>query len=446
MKTLFQNRHFQSFTGNGVMAVFSILTYSILFRFLSEADMGNWVFFQFSFLLLDTFRTGLLQTALIKFYAGADEARQRCVAGSAWYIGLLVTGGFVALNLAAMLFINYFQDIGVRVLLYWFGMTLAVTLPFNVAIWILQAEQRFDRILWLRLLNQGSFIVLVFTLYLVKEVNLLRIIQAFLGSSLLSSVVVVVMGWSRLTALSYRTPAVVRELFHFGKYSFGTFLCSNLLRSSDTFIIKFMLGPAALAVYNLPQRLLEIIEIPLRSGLGTAMPSMSAAVNRQRDDEVVVLLKKYAGFLTLLFVPIVVGVLVFADVIVGLIGGGKYVATEAANLYRILIVCSLLFPLERFLGVTLDIIGRPQLNLVKVVLALAVNVVADVACIYFTRNIYGVAAASIITLLASTAYGYFILRRYLPISFSGIPELAAEEVRGRLDGVLRRLRPAKTGA
>jgi O-antigen/teichoic acid export membrane protein len=99
MKALFQNRHFQSFTGNGVMAVFSILTYSILFRFLSEADMGNWVFFQFSFLLLDTFRTGLLQTALIKFYAGADEMRQRCVAGSAWYIGLLVTGGFVVLNL-----------------------------------------------------------------------------------------------------------------------------------------------------------------------------------------------------------------------------------------------------------------------------------------------------------------------------------------------------------
>jgi O-antigen/teichoic acid export membrane protein len=129
---------------------------------------------------------------------------------------------------------------------------------------------------------------------------------------------------------------------------------------------------------------------------------------------------------------------------VGLIGGGKYVATEAANLYRILIVCSLLFPLERFLGVTLDIIGRPQLNLVKVVLALVVNVVADVACIYFTRNIYGVAAASIITLLASTAYGYFILRRYLPISFSGIPELAAEELRGQFDGLMRRLRPAKT--
>jgi O-antigen/teichoic acid export membrane protein len=330
------------------------------------------------------------------------------------------------------------------VLLYWFGLSLVITLPFNVAIWILQAEQRFDRILYLRLLNQGSFIVLVFSLYLLKEVNLTRVIQAFLGSSLLSSVVVVATGWARLGAVRHRTPEVVRELFHFGKFSFGTFLCSNLLRSSDTFIIKFMLGPAALAVYNLPQRLLEIIEIPLRSGLGTAMPSMSAAVNRKRDDEVVELLKKYTGFLTLLFIPIVVGVLVFADVIVGLVGGGKYVATEAANLYRILIVCSLLFPLERFLGVTLDIIGRPQLNLVKVVLALAVNVVADIACIHFTRSIYGAAWASVFTLLASTAYGYFVLRRFIPINFSGVPELAATEIRGQLDTVLRRFRPVKS--
>jgi O-antigen/teichoic acid export membrane protein len=444
MTALLRNRHFQSLTGNGVMAVFSVLTYSILFRFLSEADMGNWIFFQFSFLLLDTFRTGLLQTALIKFYAGADAVRQRCVAGSGWYIGLLVTALFVVLNVVALPFMGYVHDVGVLVLLYWFGLSLVITLPFNVAIWILQAEQRFDRILYLRLLNQGSFIILVFSLYLLKEVNLTRVIQAFLGSSLLSSVVVVATGWARLSAVRHRTPEVVRELFHFGKFSFGTFLCSNLLRSSDTFIIKFMLGPAALAVYNLPQRLLEIIEIPLRSGLGTAMPSMSAAVNRKRDDEVVELLKKYTGFLTLLFIPIVVGVLVFADVIVGLVGGGKYVATEAANLYRILIVCSLLFPLERFLGVTLDIIGRPQLNLVKVVLALAVNVVADIACIHFTRSIYGAAWASVFTLLASTAYGYFVLRRFIPINFSGVPELAATEIRGQLDNVLRRLRPVKS--
>ena len=442
MKAVLRNRHFLSLVGNGAMAVFSVLTYSILYRFLSEVDMGNWIFFQFAFLLLDTFRTGLLQTAVIKFYAGADETRRTTVSGSAWYIGLLITATFVVINLVALGFAGYFTDAGVLVLLKWFGLSLAVTLPFNVGVWILQAEERFDRILYIRLLNQGSFIIVVFSLYLLKSVNLSHVIYAFIFSSLLTSIVAVAAGWARLGTLKNRTSAGIWEIFHFGKYSFGTFLCSNLLRSSDTFIVKFMLGPAALAVYNLPQRLLEIIEIPLRSGLATAMPSMSAAVNQHREGEVVDLLKKYAGFLTLLFIPIMVVVLLFADVMVGLIGGGKYVHTEAANIYRILIVCSLLFPLERFLGVTLDIVNKPQLNLIKVMLALGVNALADIVCIRLTHSIYGAAWASVFTLVASTAYGYIVLLRYLPINFRGVLGLAIAEVRNQLDNLSKKAKPA----
>lgn len=444
MLSVLKNRHVLSLAGNGVMAIFSILTYSILYRVLSGADTGNWIFFQFSFLLLDAFRTGLLQTALIKFYAGADAARQATVAGSSWYIGLLVTGGFVVLNLLALPVIPRFSDAGVLMLLTYFGLSLIVTLPYNVAIWVLQAEQRFDHILYIRLLNQGSFILLTVLLYLLQKVTLQSVVYSFLASALLTSVVALVMGWTRISTLQHKTAACVREVFHFGKYSFGTFLCSNLLRSSDTFIIKFMLGPAALAVYSLPQRLLEIIEIPLRSGLATAMPDMSAAVNRKRSDEVAYTLKKYAGLLTLLFVPIVICVLLFADVIVSLIGGGKYNHTEAANIYRILIVCAMLFPIERFLGVTLDIINKPQINLIKVILALAVNASADVMCIRLTGSVYGAAAASIFTLLASLAYGYWALNKYLPLNFHDTFPLAFSELRTRTDVLFRKARLSKS--
>ncbi|WP_210520370.1 lipopolysaccharide biosynthesis protein [Hymenobacter terricola] len=429
MKTLLTNRHFLSLTGNGVMAVFSMLSYIILYRFLSETDMGNWVFFQFAFLLLDTFRTGLLQTALIKFYSGADETRKRDVAGSSWYIGLMVTSIFIVINIIAFVFIGLISDAGVLVVMKWFGISLAVTLPYNVSIWILQAEQRFDRILYIRLLNQGSFIILIFSLYLFHAVDLQGVIYSFIFGAFLTSFVAVAGGWARLTSIRHRTQATVREIFHFGKFSFGTFLCANLLRSSDAFIVKFMIGPAALAVYNLPQRLLEIIEIPLRSGLATAMPSMSTAVNQRREAEVVYILKKYTVLLTLLFVPIIITMFVFADVIVGLVGGGKYVSTEAANIYRIALLCSLLYPLERFLGVTLDIINKPQLNLIKVILALTVNVLADIICIKVMGNIYGAAVASVFTLMASTIYGYVTLHRYLPITFRGTIDLAVFELR-----------------
>lgn len=437
------NRHFLSFTGNGVMAVFSVLAYGLLYRFLAPADMGNWVFFQFAFLLLDSFRTGLLQTALIKFFAGADAARQQTVAGSAWYLGLLVTGGFFGLNILALPLLNWATDAGVLVLLRWFGLALVVTLPYNVATWMLQAEQRFDRILYIRLINQGSFIVLVFIAYLLDRINLSVVMYAFLLSSLLTSVVATGAGWARVGALSHRTAAVVREIFHFGKYSFGTYLCANLLRSSDTFIIKFMLGPAALAVYNLPMRLLEILEIPLRSGLATAMPSMSAAVNRYRDAEVAAIMVRYVGFLTLLFLPVAVGAGLLADVLVGAVGGEKYVATEAATIYRLMLASALLFPLERFLGVTLDIINKPHLNLVKVLLALGVNVAADIICIKLTGSVYGAALASVFTLLVSAVYGYVVLGRYLPLRLQSILPLALDEVVRRGTVLFQKILPSK---
>jgi O-antigen/teichoic acid export membrane protein len=64
-----------------------------------------------------------------------------------------------------------------------------------------------------------------------------------------------------------------------------------------------MLGPAALAVYNIGLRLMEIVEIPLRSFAATAMPSLSAAFNKPDKEEVVYILKKYTGVLTMLLIP-----------------------------------------------------------------------------------------------------------------------------------------------
>jgi len=121
-----------------------------------------------------------------------------------------------------------------------------------------------------------------------------------------------------------------------------------------------MLGPASLAIYNLPQRLLEIIEIPMRSFMATAMPEMSVAANKEDMVSVATIMKKYAGLLTMALIPIAVVGILTSDIVVGLIGGGKYVHSEAANVFRIFLLFSVLNPLDRFMGITLDIIHKPQ--------------------------------------------------------------------------------------
>jgi len=183
----------------------------------------------------------------------------------------------------------------------------------------------------------------------------------------ISSLVVLFCGWTGIRALPKFRRTAVKEIYHFGKFSVGTSISSNLLRSSDTFIINFTLGSASVAIYNIAQSLMNIIDVPLRSFVATAMSSLSRAQNNNRKEEVEYILKKYAGALTLVFIPVAIGAVIFADVAVSFLGGGKYVGTPAANIFRIFMIFAIFFPIDRFTGVTLDVIHQPKYNFYKVI-------------------------------------------------------------------------------
>ena len=133
--------------------------------------------------------------------------------------------------------------------------------------------------------------------------------------------------------------------------------------------------------------------------------------------------------------------MLLADVPIRLIGGAKYAGTEAANLLRIAIGMAILFPIDRFSGVALDVLGKPRLNLLKVFLMLAINVVGDFVGIRLCGNVYGVALASFPTILAGFLFGYFLLNKSLPVTISQVLRVGLVECRL----LLRRLlgRPAR---
>ena len=432
------NKHFLSLAGNGTMSVLSMVTYAILYRLLPEADMGNWVFFQFIFALLDAMRTGFLQTALVKFYAGSSLERKTAIAGSTWYLAIILTALVVVVNIPLFFARSIIADSGIQLFIQWYGLSFLFSLPFNVTFWMLQAEERFDRILVLRIINQGSFIVSLLVLLFLRRINLQTVVYVYLASSLCTSIAAIALGWARLSSIRAKSSQNIKELFHFGKYSVGTYVCSNLLRSSDSIIIKFMIGPAALAVYNVAQKVGEVIELLIRSFLGTAMPAMATAFNQHDEGKVVHIMKKYAGTLTLFLVPVTIGMFVFADVLVLILGGHKYEQSEAVNLLRIFMVLAITFPIDRFFGITLDIIHKPQLNMIKVILTLIINVVTDIIAIRLVGNIYGAAVASFITLIFGICFGYFTLRKYLPFNFNGVLRLGFEETKHMILTTLRK--------
>lgn len=402
------------------MSVLAMITVAVLYRALTVEEIGYWVFFQTVAVLLDTFRTGFLQVALVKFYTGTQNERAKEVLGSVWFLAIVITAVLGLINLLFVPFKSYFDNPAILVIIQWFGWSFLSTLPSGIASWILQADQRFDRLLILRIVTQGSFILSVILLIVFDLMQLQNVFIANIASASLASLIAVLSGWSGIKTLGAKTASCVKEIYHFGKYSVGTTISANMLRSADTFIVAYMLGPAAVAIYNLPGRLMEIIEIPLRSTLATAMSSLAKAFNTGNKREVAYILQKYAGTLTVAFVPLAIGAILFADIATGLLGGGKYVDSEAANLLRIMMLLAIFYPIDRFIAVSLDIIHQPKANFVKVLLMLLVNVIGDFVGIYLTGNLYGAALATSLPLIVGIFYGYYRFNQHIPFKLSNI--------------------------
>ncbi|CAN5464576.1 hypothetical protein BH09BAC6_BH09BAC6_28670 [soil metagenome] len=422
------NKHTLSLASNAVMPVVGMVTVGLLARNLSKPDFGNWIFFLITFTLANTFRTGFLQTSLIKFYAGAEKQRALTVAGSAWFVGFGLTVLLGLISLGAYIF--YHGHPATELTIKWFAIIYFSTLPSSIAMWLLQAEEKFGRVFFLMLTSQLSFLIGIVILMFLHQTNFNIVIHVYFSCVVFTSLFAVVCGWAQFISIKNNTWACMKELIHFGKFSVGTSISSYLLRSSDTFVIKFMFAdPAVVGIYYLPQRLMEVIEIPLRAFIATGLPAMSAAAQRNDKKQVTHIMKKYAGFLTITIVPVAVAAFIGADLVVALLGGQKFAGSEAANVFRIFMCFAILLPVDRFFGITLDIMNKPHLNMIKVLLMLGVNVVGDIAGVYLFHTLYAVAISSIFTFIVGVVFGYVALKKELDFSVKDIFTLGFAELR-----------------
>jgi len=424
---LIRNKYFLSLAGNIIMSGLGLITMTLIYRALSKTEAGTWVFFQSVLLLVDTFRSGFLTTAFIKFYAGATKERTAEVAGSAWFLGLLITGALAIVSVCCHLFLTGINDEGLLLFFKWAGLYYAFSLPWFLATCVIQGEQKFDRLLYIRLSNQGSFIVFIVVLIVIGKITLFNVLYAYLTSNFITSVYALLKGWTRIAALTKRTKTNIIEIYHFGKYSVGSALSSNMFSTSDTFIINFMLGKPALAIYNLGQTLMQLVEIPLRSFAVTAMPELASAYNQNNRAGVIQIMKKYAGMLSVILIPAALIGCALADVPIYIIGGGKYAGTEAANVFRLFLTFAIIFPPDRFFALTLDVIHQPKINFYKVLVMLAVNISSDFLGISITHNVYGIAFATILPILTGTIIGYWALNKYFKFSFWSIFKVGYDE-------------------
>ncbi|MCD4773527.1 MAG: hypothetical protein K8R41_09120 [Bacteroidales bacterium] len=411
---LFNNNNFLSLSNNIVVAIFGFFSFFILVRTLEPDIFGEWVLYITAGNFIEMLRFGIMRTAIIRFLSGAKGEEKKKLIGSNWVIGLIATLIIVVIIwFIYFIFRNSIESSGYLLFFIWYPILALLNLPFNSALSILHAEQKFDKLLIIRLINVGVFVVFLTINIIFIHWGIMEIVFAHLFFNFLTSLICMIYKWDGIQYFFKATRKTNKLIINFGKYSTGSFIGSNLLKSTDAFLIGIsaFMGTTGVALYSVPLKLTEILEIPLRSYVATAFPKMSKASIENNIKEVKHIYYSYTGGLTYLLLPIVIIGFIFAEEFVYIIGGKNYI--ETANIFRVFCIYGLFIPIDKFTGVALDSINKPRKNFYKVVYMASANIIGDYLVIFLISKF--LLTFSIITLLPeyfSTGMVYSISSHY----------------------------------
>lgn len=428
VKKVIREENFLSLAGNLIIALLGLAGFALLARSFSLDIFGQWVLFISSGSFIEMFRFGITNTAIIRYLSGVNKEDRISYIGSNGLIGLiatiLISGVLIICHFA---FTNAIQRAGYELFFTWYPLLALINLPLNTALVVMQADQKFGKILLVKAINSVSFFLILVVNYFFLKMTLLQLVWAMLITNAITSGVCMVSGWDGLRHIRKATRHTNKVLLDFGKYTTFTLIGTNLLRSADTLIISLSpLGTAAVALYSIPMKLTELQQIPLRSFVATAFPKMSKASIQGKVQEVKELFYTYSGAMSYLFVFVSIFTFVFAGFFVLILGGKQYLGVDpitgfnTVNIVRVFSIYGLLLPIDRMTGIGLDSINRPRINFIKVLYMVIANVIGDLIAIYIFKSLILVAVGSIIFTVIGIWIGFYYLSNELTLEYSRI--------------------------
>jgi O-antigen/teichoic acid export membrane protein len=278
----------------------------------------------------------------------------------------------------------------------------------SVATWFCQAKQGFKQMLYVRAASQLSFMAFVFA-GLFWDFSLNMVFLGYVVSWLVATLYVLLARLVRLSWIFNREKAFKAQILSYGKFTMTTLLGSNMLKNSDTYLIMGFLNEVSVARYNVPDRILGFIDMPIRAFTTADFPRFVALANQKLNAELQAAFNKGLGLAIVVVWPIALFVFVGAEELVTYIAGPNY--RNSSLILRIFSIYGFLLPLDRYTGIMIDALGFPKMNMLKVVSMLILNVVLDAIVLSLGYGIEVVAIVSVATYSLGVVFGFTVIRK-----------------------------------
>jgi lipopolysaccharide exporter len=398
---------------SGVLLGFG--SFYLLIRLLTKHEFGAWTLFTATTTILEFIRNGLVQSALIKYLSGATDDERPHVIGASFTISGMLTVLYLILSYSLAVLLSGIWHLPELIPMFlWYNLVFIFSGALTQFQSIEQAGFKFNGIFLSTLIRQGLFFAFVafasFTHYKATLINLIQVqaVSAILGSAVSFYFI------RKIFTCSFRIQKRwMSNLFHYGKYAFGTTISAMLSNSIDQMMLGGLLSAASAGAYNVAVRISNLVEIPTSSIATIVFPQSAQRIVTEGKSAAKYLYEKSVGAVLAILFPGLLFVFIFAPYIVTFIAGQTY--ADTIPVLRITIIYCLFTPYGRQFGTIVDSIGKPKITFITVIISATINALLN----FFLIKTYGVLGAAWAT-LTSTVIGFIIgqvvLKRELDVN------------------------------
>jgi len=399
--------------------LFGFFGFYFLVRIISKDDFGIWVLYITIISVIDMTRNGFIQNGLIKYLVNTTKESSLPIQTASLFLNICITLFCLLVLIAITPWLSHIWNIpNLADLLIMFYISLLFFIPLTQVSVILQARMDFKKLFWIQFIRVGLFFMFILYLWIKHEhCSLIYLAETQTIIVAISATIAWITSKSYVSISFKFNKEWVSKLFHFGKYVLGTNLMSMIGNSLDKFVLGALLNPAQVAVNNVAGRILNFIEVPVNTVATIVYPKSAESMEQSPEkakESVRKLFEQSVGITLGITIPFFIFMMLLAKPIIILIAGVEYL--DAVPFLRVILFVALLRPYDRQSGITLDAIGKPQLNFFVVLLNLVIVLIGSFVFIKLF-GLMGAAYAVLLSLTTSVIIKQIILAKLIGSSF-----------------------------